>query len=149
MKLTTDLLDYCEGSLKWDEDLRQEVYVKILEAPDGTVINKGWLVRVYENLRTDKHRQDNNQLRLREENYDAIVQNLALTSPGDDPVDILTASEEIQERLDGLSPLLKTTLEAVVIEGMTPEDVAEEMDTTPNVIYKRIHDARHTLKGNN
>ena len=37
-------------------------------------------------------------------------------------------------------------LVSVIIQGETVTEVAEKMNTNPNTIYKRLHDARKRLK---
>lgn len=54
---------------------------------------------------------------------------------------------KVQEALDSvLTKRQRTALEAVVVEGVPIEVVAERMGTNRNALYKLIHDARRKLR---
>jgi len=145
MQLTPQMIAFCEKQ-KWDEDLRQEVYVKVLEC-DHTETHDGWLSTIYSNLLTDKRRATKLHADLIQAHYDTIVKTLALDGTNADPMDIRDSEQQIEVRLKDLSYLLRATLDLVLIEGYTPEELAEREGTTANVIYQRIHQARKLLKG--
>ena len=147
MEIPQDLLQYCESCYKWDDDRRQEVYVKILELEDGTEINKGWCVEVYQNLASNTRRDEENRTQLRADNYDAIVRNLGLAGQADDPSGILESDDEILTKLDSLSAVLRDTLIEYYVEGRSPEDVAEANNENVEAVRKRITRARNQLKG--
>ena len=65
-----------------------------------------------------------------------------------DPFEIL-AYEEMTDRLDELSPLLHTTVQAFLVEGLSVSTIAEQFGTTPNVIYQRLHQAKKVIAGDN
>jgi len=145
MQLTPQMIAFCEKQ-KWDEDLRQEVYVKVLEC-DVAATHDGWLSTIYSNLLTDKRRATKLHADLIQAHYDTIVKTLALDGTNADPMDIRDSEQQIEVRLKDLSYLLRATLDLVLIEGYTPEELAEREGTTANVIYQRIHQARKLLKG--
>jgi DNA-directed RNA polymerase specialized sigma24 family protein len=150
MQIPQDILRYIEKQWKWDEDVKQDVLVEIIELPEGTTVNKSWCISRYESRRIDNIRQNENRARLNEEHAGEIMENFGVfeDKTEEDILDYLSAYNEIQTRLQELSPLLRETVEGIVLEGKTPEQIAEAEGTTANVIYKRIHDAKQILQGN-
>jgi RNA polymerase sigma-70 factor, ECF subfamily len=41
----------------------------------------------------------------------------------------------------------REVLIALVLEGVTTEELAKRLDTTPGALYKTLHDARRKLRG--
>jgi len=147
MELTQEIIDYCEKRYKWDDDARQELYIKILEAPDDTVINKGWCQKVHNNMVNGDRRGEQRRAELRVDNYDTILNNLGLDGHEDDPAEITEGEQHILKQYNGMSPLLQETLIQYYVEGRTPEDIAGENWEDPGAVRKRITRARNQLKG--
>lgn len=147
MEIPQDILTYCESCYKWDDDVRQEVYMKIMSMPEDAEINKAWCLRVYANLFMDIRKVEGNRTRLREDNYDLIVRNLGLEGTDDDPHDIAAADQLILKHLKSLSALLRYTLVQYYVEGRSPEDIAEADNENVEAVRKRITRARNLLKG--
>lgn len=145
MNLTQEMIDYCE-SQPWDDDMRQEVYVKILEEPSKDV-NHAFLSRVYTNVVKNQIRDEARRRELMEGNLDEIRRTLGIDDLSADVVEELSAAEEIIWKVKDLSHLLRATLYKMLIEGKTPDEVANDERTTPNVIYKRLHDIKQQLTG--
>lgn len=147
MDIPQDILDYCESCYKWDEDMRQEVYLKILELPPGTEINKGWCVAVYNNLNASDKRMEHRHKELERENADAIRAVFYEDNQAADPADVIEASEALSSRFADLSPLVRRTLEQYYVEGLTVEDIAALEWVDEEAIRKRITRGRNLLKG--
>jgi DNA-directed RNA polymerase specialized sigma24 family protein len=145
MELTQDMIDYCE-SQPWDDDLRQEVYIKVLEADEADV-NHPWLSRLYTNALADQHQVSMRRNELMEGHIDEVRRALGIEDLSADVVEELSAVEEIIWKLKDLSPLLRATLYKMLIEGKNPDEVANDERTTPNVIYKRLHTIKQQLTG--
>lgn len=149
MQIPQEILTYIEKQWKWDEDLKQDLIVDLLELPEDAQVNKSWCVTWYNRHKVNESVKQNNRKRLEEENVDAILAFCHPNSRSDDPMDLLIAHEEMDERFDGLSPLLYDTLEAIELEGRTPEEIAAENGESVEAVYKRAQRARKILQGNN
>lgn len=152
-ELTQEMMDIVED-LKIDEDLKQDLYLEILESDrepkdfSSKKHLKAYVLSYYGYLRANRQKVEANRRRILAENEETVRDTYTGNSnEADDPYDILAAADGVEDRLDGLSPLLRTTLESVVLDGRTPEEVAAVEGTTANVIYKRIHDAKRILQG--
>lgn len=140
--------------LNLDDDLRQDLVLAWLESEEPpykfTSVHhiRAFVAGYYRNLKRARYQKEYNRLRLLLENEED-VRDMCMSADGEDPMDILIAEEEMRERYEGLSPLLKTTLDATVHEGMIPEEIAEAHGVSADVIYKRIERIKLSLKGNN
>ena len=146
MELTTEMIEYCEKQ-PWDDDDRQDVYVRVLEHEgEPSSVNNAWLSRMYTNLRNNRARDD---ARRREIVGDAQATLAGMVSDDNtaDPLDILMSQEEIENRVSGLSTLLYDTLVSHVVHGATPHELAVRYDVKEEVIYKRLQRARELVKG--
>lgn len=147
MKIPQEIVDYIESCFKWDEDIKQEVYLAILEKPEGYEINKGWCQSTYENLRNRDARDERRHRQILQDNADSVRATFFSENQADDPSDVLSADELVGSRYAQLSPLVRKTLEMHYIQGMTIEDIAGQEWVDPNVIYKRLQRGREILKG--
>ena len=141
MKIEQWMIDYAEGQ-PWDEDKRQDVYVKILEAEDKP-INPSYIARMYTNLRIDADRVESNRKSL-ERLYWLLFDEL--TQP--DSMDLTVYRETVEERLKLLSPLLRGTAR-MLITGSTIDEIAEREEIDTNAVYQRLHQIRKRLEENN
>lgn len=147
MELTQSMIQYCETQ-PWDADLRQAVYVKVLESPDIEV-NNSWLARIYHNLRTNKTSIEKRRKELEVE----FEEDIRLHTVGEeheypDPLELLIALEEYEDSVKVLSPLLRATLE-LLIRGVPVAVVADREGVAENTIYQRIHQAKINIEENN
>ena len=73
-----------------------------------------------------------------------------LTESAPEPDNMVARNEmlELVEHLiaEELTMIQSNVLVSVIIQGETVTEVAEKMNTNPNTIYKRLHDARKRLK---
>jgi DNA-directed RNA polymerase specialized sigma24 family protein len=148
MDITKDILEYCEKQ-NWDEDLRQEVYVKLLEQEEEVLFPRTFIQTTYKNIWQNHRRIEERRVELVRENEEEIRNNFGLPKEGKahDPLDVLIGMEEVSERLDNLSPLLRDTVERVYLDGKTPEEVAKEDVEEVAAVYKRISRAKKLLQG--
>ena len=149
MEIPQDILKYCESCYKWTDDGRQEVYMAILELEDDIEINKGWCQKVYQNLHHNERRNEQNRVRLRQDNYDEIIKNLGLLNEPDDPQYEAEVEEDIVIKLNGLSAVLRDTLIQYYVEGRSPEAIAALGNENVEAVRKRITRARNQLKESN
>jgi len=146
MELTQEMIAHCEKQ-NWDDDLRQEVYKKVLASP---VLNThvGWLNTIYHNLVADLRRSAKLHGELKEEYQHQIANNLGHNNgEGVDPLEGILMEEGLRAKLKLLSPLLLQTLIWINIDGLSVEDIAVAEGVEPNVIYQRIHQAKKILQG--
>lgn len=64
------------------------------------------------------------------------------------PFDVMTY-EEMRDRLDDLSPLLRETVVAHYIDGKTVDQIAADEGVSEDRIYKRLQRARDEVIGDN
>ena len=147
MQLQQWMIDYAEAQ-PWDNDLRQDLYVKLLEMDDKE-INTDYLSRAYTNMNTDKMRVESRRREIEDESVHYICLALGWSDLVADPMDQMIAHEEISMKLKELSPLLRATLERVMINGLTPEELAAEEGSKANAIYWRVNRAKQILRGDN
>ena len=152
-ELTQQIIDVV-GAIKCDEDIKQDLYKHVLESDfDFTFDSKehlnNWAHGCIRLLNINERRKEGNRTRLREENSEAIRAALGYTGTADSPLEIISADESLSIKLKLLSPLLRGTLEWMIGEGLTPEEVAHVEGTTENLIYQRIHQAKKLLEGDN
>jgi len=144
MDITQEMYDFVE-SKNWDEDTKQDVYVILLEKDEGYLGDVGMekmVTAIYNFRLASYYRKEARRRELERENIQAIAQ-LHGTDDVHDPVEYLEA-EELVERLEGLSPLLKKTL-GQYIDGIPIEEMAAVDWTDENTIYQRIHQAKKEI----
>lgn len=146
MKLQPWMIEYIESKTKWDEDVKQDLYVRLLEMEDKD-INKTYIGLMYSTAHANNHNVETRRRELIMDNKDAIRSALGHEGEALDPYDILSIQEELEDRLTNMSPLLFSTFERVVIGEETPEELAEDEGLSPNVIYQRVWQVKQQLKG--
>ena len=153
MELTQEIIDIAE-SRKWDEDIRQEVYLVLLESEDLVPPKdkdhlKNFLNKVYHLVLKNMKFKNDNRARLLIENEDTIRANLHREIDGfaADPCDIHAAVEGMQGRLEDLSYLNRQTLQRLYLDGLTPDELAAEEGVERNAIDQRVHNIKKILKG--
>ena len=148
MELSKTLISIIEKH-SLPEDLKQDLYVQLLETDDVEFEEPEDVFRFVNaylhNLRKNSAKVEANRERLRVENEETIRENIHPGAYADDPLDELIAVEEFDNKLDALSPLLRRTAEDLLLEGMTPEQLAESEGTTANVVYQRIFRIKEAL----
>ena len=80
----------------------------------------------------------------------AVFQNILQSSPTNDP-DIRVEREELVGRLvqiieSELNEKQRIAIVSVHFEGRSIQETAEILETTPNTLYKMLHDARKKIK---
>ena len=150
MEITQKVMDVVEAQKGWSDDIRQDLYVRMLEGEDIEFLDDNHLLRTvnayYANMLKSGVRRDIRRKELMDEFADTIILNTA-PDQGDDPLDILSAEEEVGDRIDSLSPLLYDTLVAVAVDGLTAEQIAEADEVSPNTVYQRLWEAKKIVKG--
>jgi DNA-directed RNA polymerase specialized sigma24 family protein len=147
MEIPQEILEYCESCWKWDADIRQEVYLRILALPPESEINKHWCVVTYDNLRADAYKITKRRRELLADNEDQVRSNFFADNQGDDPSYILSAAELMDDRMDALSTLVRRTMVRHYADGVGVEDIAVEEKVDPKAVYERLRLGRNMLKG--
>ena len=151
-ELTQNVMDVVE-SLNLDEDLRQDFYVAWLEneepAPDFHSEHhvRAFVLAYYNNLKKNRERNEANRARLIQDNKDAILRALGMEGEAEDPGTTLGIQQKLEGILEEMSPLLRATLDRVVLGGETPEELAEDEGMNPNTIYQRVWQIKQQLRG--
>lgn len=145
MEIPQWMVAYMEEK-SWDDDIRQDMYVRLLEMDDKQ-INKTYLCLMYSSLVANKASVDNRRAEIVQDNVNAIRSALGMDAEAADPMDVLELEEELSSALVGLSPVLFETLERAIINGESPEDLAEEEGVEPNTIYQRVWKVKQQLRG--
>ena len=137
--------------LDFDDDIKQEFFVKILEEEQVVFDNashmKGYVIQRLHNLQSNAHRVESRRKEIEYEAQDDIVRTLGLNTSAADPQAILQAMEELEERVSGLSWLLQGTLTDYYVNGMTPEEIATRDGENVEAVRKRLTRGRNELKG--
>ena len=149
-ELTQEVIDMAE-SQPWEEDLRQDFYVKWLESEkhdDEDIKNlRAYINTIYHNLRGSHIGVERRRRELEDENIEAITRELGLADNADDPMEVLIAEEHVAQTLKEMSPLIREAFDRVVIDGESPEDIAAQEWVDPNTIYQRVWKAKKILIG--
>lgn len=145
MQLTAEVIEAVD-SLTQDEDVRQDVYVKLLELENPPELKNKTELRKWIATVCFHHKVDTIKAEARRQDIEETGGSTLQVSDADtaDPMEYLTA-EELVTKIDDLSPLLYDTLSGVYIDGLTPAELAKDQDVTEDVIYKRISRARDAL----
>lgn len=142
MKITPEITKLVE-SLP-DEDIRQDIYVKILEwdrpYPDDW---ERLIHTIYGRLLTNRATQSRRRKELLYENREQVLE---LTGDDDtqDPMELLQA-EALGEKIDQLSAVLKETASLYYMSGLSAEEIARMHGITKDVVYKRVQRVREAL----
>lgn len=75
----------------------------------------------------------------------------AITSSIPDRPEAATEKADVLEKVDdtfqnALTERQRQALQLLMLDGLSPEDVAEQMHTNRNALYKLVHDARRKLR---
>lgn len=144
MEITQEMIEFAEGQ-KWDDDVRQDVYVILLEKADGYMKKASvpqLMTSIYNLLVLNGFRQDTRRKELVRENIQAIEM-FHGTDDVCNPLEYLDA-EALFDRVRTLSPLLKKTFYGY-LDGVTPDQMAEHEKVDVNTIYQRIHAIKQEL----
>lgn len=150
MKLTEKLTNYIQHT--FSGDLRQEIILKILEM-DGTLPDfktkidmAKWVSTVTSNMRRNQQFIEGNRYYLLQEHAPEAEEWNYVPSTND-PMEDYIVHEELTERFDKLSTLLRDTLEEYYIEGKTMKEIAERTGDSEMAVRLRLFRARNIVKG--
>lgn len=143
MQLTQEVIDYIEKR-PWDEDYKQDVYVRLLEYETPIKDPFAFIETTYKNVVTDEYRHAAVRKELEQEMSERLKE-LVGQDDSSDPREYLEA-ETILKTAGKLSDVLARTLDHI-LEGWTPAEMAVEDGVEVNVIYQRIWQLKQWLKG--
>ena len=151
MELTIEQINYVYSRKDWSNDTKQDVLLKALEYTGiniGTLMSSlreefvPWITRVGQTIQIDATDKVRRRAELQEENTQSMGV-LHSDSDTNDPLQHLEA-EEMVDRINDLSPLLRDTL-GQYIDGYTGKEIAEDQGVEPNVIRRRINKIKEEL----
>lgn len=151
MELTIEQINYVYSRKDWSNDTKQDVLLKALEYTGiniGTLMSSlreefvPWITRVGQTIQIDATDKVRRRAELQEENAQSM-EGLHSDSDTNDPLQHLEA-EEMVDRINDLSPLLRDTL-GQYIDGYTGKEIAEDQGVEPNVIRRRINKIKEEL----
>ena len=151
MELTIEQINYVYSRKDWSNDTKQDVLLKALEYTGiniGTLMSSlreefvPWITRVGQTIQIDATDKVRRRAELQEENTQSMGV-LHSDSDTNDPLQHLEA-EEMVDRINDLSPLLRETL-GQYIDGYTGKEIAEDQGVEPNVIRRRINKIKEEL----
>ena len=151
MELTIEQINYVYSRKDWSNDTKQDVLLKALEyhgSNIGTLMSSlreefvPWITRVGQTIQIDATDKVRRRAELQEENSQSM-EGLHSDSDTNDPLQHLEA-EEMVDRINDLSPLLRDTL-GQYIDGYTGKEIAEDQGVEPNVIRRRINKIKEEL----
>ena len=151
MELTIEQINYVYSRKDWSNDTKQDVLLKALEytgANIGTLMSSlreefvPWITRVGQTIQIDATDKVRRRAELQEENTQSMGV-LHSDSDTNDPLQHLEA-EEMVDRINDLSPLLRDTL-GQYIDGYTGTEIAADQGVEPNVIRRRINKIKEEL----
>lgn len=131
------------------EDISQEAIIKLLDkdlSDEDDAFKLG--AKIVADLCKDLRRIESNRREIESE-YGASI-NRTLTGQSAellaaDPLDLLIA-DEVKDRLEELSPLLRATLELHHMDGLSVSAIAEMQGKSEVAIYKRLEAAKAYLE---
>ena len=145
MNIKQEMIDFAQAQ-NWDDDVRQDVYVILLEKAEGymgDVSTEQLMTSIY-NLRClNGYRQDSRRRELMQENISAI-EGFHGTDDNWDPIEYLEA-DAVLTRVNTLSPLLRKTLYAY-LNGVSMATMAKHEDMDVNSIYQRMYTIKKELQ---
>lgn len=132
------------------EDIIQDTVVELLEegkVPTNPDRVKEYVFSALKNNARDYMKKEDRRAELLRDNREAVLMGFP-QEQGDSPEAVVEAEESLEKKLKELSPLLRATLERTAIDGVTPEELAEEEGSDVKAVYERIRVARNILRGN-
>ncbi len=122
------------------EDLVQETFARVLDKPrflrgDD---DAGYLLRVLRNTWINDLRR-----RRREFAPAAFDEALSVSDHGSDPFVSVSTVDLLQDAVSRLSPVLRETLLAVDVLGLSYDQTASVLGTRIGTVMSRLHRARH------
>lgn len=148
-----EILDYLRGAARevlpeWGgsahEDIAMEAYLKLLET-DAEVKHPFTLgYTIAQNLAKNHIRDEQHRREALRDN--AVEVRKLQAGGGEDPAAIVEA-EERMERLDSLTPILRSTVEDYYVEGLSIKEIAAKEGANESAVKVRLHRAREIVKG--
>ena len=148
-ELTQEVIDLV-SRINLDDDIKQDFYVKWLEAEERTFSEgdlKKFIGAVLFNILRNNWDQHKNRERLLTENEATIRSIFGYDASGDDPLDVLMAMELANEILGGLSDLEQEIYIEALFEGSSYTDLAEKFNMTEEAVRKHVSRIKGKFNG--
>lgn len=139
------------GSASDAEDITQEVFLRAhrtIERFEGRSAFFTWLYRITLNLVLNRRRDSARQhaiLRLNDDRVRAAVAVDAADDPGR-ACELRETYALLLQAFDRLTPLLRTTVVLVSLQGLSHAEAAVVLETTEGTVAWRVHRAREQLQ---
>lgn len=137
---------YClslTGHVQNAEDLLQATVERALsrwhQYQPGTHFDR-WLFRLCRNLWIDTMRQEKPT-----DNFDDVQESLLCANSGEAQTDARLTLEIVQQHMQNLSEVLRTTLYLIAVEGRSYQETADIMEVPIGTIMSRLSRARQQL----
>jgi DNA-directed RNA polymerase specialized sigma24 family protein len=153
MRITQEIMDVVE-SFELNEDAKQDAYVKLLESDQREFANNAHRDNYIRQLvfwtRNNESAKEDNRARLLEENQDLIrdLYNSGTDEFAEDPAAVIEAEERMDNFLEILSDTYRRTFTRLYLDGLTPQDLADEEGVARNAIDQRVHNIKLLVKEN-
>lgn len=151
MELTQDIIEVVEKATP-DEDIRQDFYAQWLSLEDTPDMNDknhlhNYIRQTLWWRRQNQINTEQNHARLIAEN-EQTIRDLYTdnTEYADDPSDLIEHEQQVQQFVDELSDTNRRTFTSLNLDGLTPEEHAEEEGVARNAIDQRVHNIKKLVK---
>ena len=151
MNITEQVLDYIES--EFTGDLRQDLYVKILELPgdiptfEAPLDLEKWVSKIAGNLYKNDRWTENNRARILENNEEDIRDVYDYNSTADDPLDIVLADELRGQIMAGLSDLECDIFQRIMGRNENYKEVATALSMTEEAVRKHMSRIKRKFNG--
>jgi RNA polymerase sigma factor (sigma-70 family) len=150
MELTQDIIDVVE-KFELNEDAKQDAYVKLLESelPDfETKTHRDNYIKqlVFWTRKNEESKLANRQ-RLIEENEREIRDIYSQHEKyAESPDNLIQHAQALDEFLEDMSDTNRRTFERLYLDGLTPDELADEEGVARNAIDQRVHNIKKLVK---
>ncbi len=152
MEITTFIFNYVDKTVK-DEDLKQEIFVKMLEKLESPTFEneeqeRNWASAFIANHLKVSQRNVLNRARLMEDNDVTIRDLYGYNEAVDDPLDIVIAAEHEAEIFGGMSDLEKD-IYGRYNKGQDYKEIAWQLGMNEAAVRKHMSRIRGKFNGKN
>ena len=149
--ISQQVMDIVYGT-KWDEDIQQDFFLFLLENDiELTGTDREVRKQVNKYMANRMHNGnwvEDNRARLVDANKERIRSIYAQNAQyAEDPADILEQEENVKDMLAGLSDTNKRTLKKLYLDGLSPDELADEEGAARNAIDQRVHNIKKQILG--
>ena len=155
----SDLADLSSDEItQMAEDFAQDAVLRVLDNLDsfrGDSQFTTWATKVAVRIAISEMRRaryrDFSLDTLMQNNNDSIQATAVMNGDSPDRPEVATEKQDALDKIsqafaEVLTPRQRAALEAIVLDGIPMDVVAQQLGTNRNALYKLVHDARHKLR---